>query len=32
VQVLRQLFSTTALLYKALGGGDEARTINAKNP
>ncbi len=32
VQVLRQLFSTTALLYKALGGGDEARTITAKNP
>ena len=27
VQVLRQLFSTTALLFKALGGGDEAPSI-----
>jgi multidrug efflux system outer membrane protein len=31
VQVLRQLFSTTALLFKALGGGDEARPQDAKN-
>lgn len=32
VQVLRQLFSTTALLFKALGGGDEVRPTPTKKP